>query len=79
MADVLRRGLSEEVQLEQDVIGQIFPRLDELMAHHKSFLISMETRQWASVFPESQRNYIIRRIGDVLLEQANNCLTNINQ
>ncbi|KAI7801131.1 putative rho guanine nucleotide exchange factor 28-like [Triplophysa rosa] len=69
MADVLRRGLSEEVQLEQDVIGQIFPRLDELMAHHRNFLIAMETRQWASVFPESQRNYIIRRIGDVLLEQ----------
>lgn len=71
MADVLRRGLTEEVQLEQDVIGQIFPRLDDLMAHHKNFLIALETRQWASVCPGSQRNYIIYRIGDILLEQAN--------
>ncbi|XP_065136790.2 rho guanine nucleotide exchange factor 28 isoform X1 [Paramisgurnus dabryanus] len=69
MADVLRRGLSEEVQLEQDVIGQIFPRLDELMAHHSNFLLAMETRQWASVQPGRHRNYIIQRIGDILLQQ----------
>ncbi|XP_051521466.1 rho guanine nucleotide exchange factor 28 [Myxocyprinus asiaticus] len=69
MADVLRRGMLEEVQLEQDVIGQIFPRLDELMTLHKNFLIAMETRQLASRLPGKHINFIIRRIGDILLQQ----------
>ncbi|XP_042627644.1 rho guanine nucleotide exchange factor 28-like [Cyprinus carpio] len=69
MADVLRRGLLEEVQLEQDVITQIFPRLDELLDLHKNFLIDMETRQRASVHPGKHKNYIIRQIGDILCQQ----------
>ncbi|KTG41064.1 hypothetical protein cypCar_00010080 [Cyprinus carpio] len=70
MADVLRRGLLEEVQLEQDVIAQIFPRLDELLALHKNFLIDMETRQRVSIHPGTHKNYIIRQIGDILCQQA---------
>ncbi|XP_048016831.1 rho guanine nucleotide exchange factor 28 isoform X2 [Megalobrama amblycephala] len=69
MADVLRPGLLEEVQLEPDTIGQIFPRLDELLALHRNFLKDMETRQWASIHPGSHKNYIIRQIGDILRQQ----------
>ncbi|ROL45159.1 Rho guanine nucleotide exchange factor 28 [Anabarilius grahami] len=69
MADVLRPGLLEEVQLEQDTISQIFPRLDELLAMHRNFLKDMETRQWASIHPGSHKNYIIRQIGDILRQQ----------
>ncbi len=70
MADVLRRGLLEEVQLEQDVIAQIFPRLDELLALHRNFLRDMETRQRLSIHPRMHKNYIIRQIGDILCQQA---------
>lgn len=70
MADVLRPGLLEEVQLEQDTISQIFPRLDELLALHRNFLKDMETRQWASIHPGSHKNYIIRQIGDILRQQV---------
>ncbi|XP_043114140.1 rho guanine nucleotide exchange factor 28 isoform X2 [Puntigrus tetrazona] len=69
MADVLRRGLLEEVQLELDAIAQIFPRLDELLALHRNFLIDMETRQRMSVQPEMHKNYIITQIGDILCQQ----------
>ena len=73
MAEVLRRGLLEEVQLEEDVIGQIFPSLDDLITLHRNFLAAMETRRRSSSSAENYRNYrnyIIQRIGDVLLQQV---------
>ncbi|XP_030633843.1 rho guanine nucleotide exchange factor 28 [Chanos chanos] len=69
MAEVLRRGLMEVVQLEQDVVGQIFPCLDDLIAFHQNFLVTMETRQRASTDPGNRRNFLIRRIGDILVER----------
>ncbi|XP_072528140.1 uncharacterized protein [Salminus brasiliensis] len=75
MADVLRRGLQEEVQLDEDVIGQIFPSLDDLITLHSTFLTAMETRRRGSSTAGNHRNYkhhknyIIQRIGDVLLQQ----------
>ncbi|RXN18732.1 rho guanine nucleotide exchange factor 28-like protein [Labeo rohita] len=71
MADVLRPGLLEEVQLEQDMVSKIFPKLDELLALHRSFLVDMEARQRASIQPGMHKNYIIRQIGDILCQQAN--------
>lgn len=70
MADVLRPGMLEEVQLEQDTIGQIFPRVDELLVLHRNFLIDMETRQRVSIHPGKHKNYIILQIGDILRQQA---------
>ncbi|XP_062843366.1 rho guanine nucleotide exchange factor 28-like [Trichomycterus rosablanca] len=64
MIGVLRRGLQEEVQLEQDVIAQIFPGLDELMDVHRNFLTTMESRR-----PAHARNHVLHRVGDVLLQQ----------
>ncbi|KAG1952218.1 rho guanine nucleotide exchange factor [Pimephales promelas] len=69
MADVLRAGMLEEVQLEQDTIGQIFPRVDELLVLHRNFLIDMETRQRVSVHLGKHKNYIILQIGDILRRQ----------
>ncbi|MCI4391092.1 hypothetical protein PGIGA_G00130340 [Pangasianodon gigas] len=69
MSDVLRRGLVEEVQLEQDVIGQIFPCLDELITLHRNFLTKMENRQHTSTHLSNNKNFIIHRIGDILLQQ----------
>ncbi|KAF4076238.1 hypothetical protein AMELA_G00212150 [Ameiurus melas] len=69
MIDVLRRGLLEEVQLEQDVIGQIFPCLDDLITLHRYFLNEMESRQQTSTHLSNRKNFIILRIGDILLQQ----------
>ncbi|XP_053529669.1 A-kinase anchor protein 13 isoform X2 [Ictalurus punctatus] len=69
MIDVLRRGLLEEVQLEQDVIGQIFPCLDDLITLHRNFLSEMESRQHTSTHLSNRKNFIILRIGDILLQQ----------
>ncbi|GAA6090033.1 rho guanine nucleotide exchange factor 28-like isoform X4 [Tachysurus ichikawai] len=69
MNDVLRRGLLEEVQLEQDVIGQIFPCLDDLITLHRNFLKEMESRQRSSTHLSNSKNFIIYRIGDILLQQ----------
>ncbi|XP_026886480.2 rho guanine nucleotide exchange factor 28 [Electrophorus electricus] len=74
MIEVLRRGLLEEVQLEEDVIGQIFPNLDELIKLHRNFLTAMEMRQQDSTTSENHRNYVIQRIGDVLLQQFSGLL-----
>ncbi|XP_028832399.1 rho guanine nucleotide exchange factor 28 [Denticeps clupeoides] len=69
MDEVLRQGLLEEVQLEQDVIVEIFPCVDKLLPLHRNFLMAMEVRQQDSTFPKSQRNFIIQRIGDILFQQ----------
>ncbi|XP_056126789.1 rho guanine nucleotide exchange factor 28 [Rhinichthys klamathensis goyatoka] len=69
MADVLRAGMLEEVLLEQDTIGQIFPRVDELLVLHRNFLIDMETRQRVSIHLGKHKNYIILQIGDILRRQ----------
>ncbi|XP_060722630.1 rho guanine nucleotide exchange factor 28-like isoform X1 [Tachysurus vachellii] len=69
MNDVLRRGLLEVVQLEQDVIGQIFPCLDDLITLHRNFLKEMESRQRSSTHLSNSKNFIIYRIGDILLRQ----------
>ncbi|KAM9439937.1 rho guanine nucleotide exchange factor 2-like, partial [Clarias gariepinus] len=66
MRDVLRRGLLEEVQLEQDVIGQMFPCLDELITLHRNFLTEMENQQHTCTH---LGNFIIHRIGNILLNQ----------
>ncbi|KAL6468438.1 hypothetical protein MHYP_G00241150 [Metynnis hypsauchen] len=77
MAGVLRRGLLEEVQLEEDVVGQIFPSLDDLITLHRNFLAAMETRRRRFSSAENcknYKNYIIQRIGDVLLQQFCGCV-----
>ncbi|XP_062410013.1 rho guanine nucleotide exchange factor 28 isoform X2 [Sardina pilchardus] len=69
MAEVFRRGLREEVQLDADAIGRIFPCLDELVPLHRDFLSAMRERRHSSAHPDGDRNYIIHRIGDILLQQ----------
>ncbi|KAK3534810.1 hypothetical protein QTP86_026081 [Hemibagrus guttatus] len=69
MNDVLRRGLLKEVQLEQNVVGQIFPCLDDLLMLHRNFLSEMEIRQCSSTHLSNGKNFIIYRIGDILLQQ----------
>ncbi|XP_072530075.1 rho guanine nucleotide exchange factor 28 isoform X2 [Salminus brasiliensis] len=69
MAEVFRRGMREEVGLDADTLGRIFPCLDELLLLHRDFLSTMRERRYSSAQPDSDRNYLIHRVGDILLQQ----------
>ncbi|XP_065122863.1 rho guanine nucleotide exchange factor 28 isoform X2 [Paramisgurnus dabryanus] len=69
MAEVFRRGMREEVGLDADTIGRIFPCLDELILLHRDFLSSMRERRQSCIQPNSTKNYLIHRLGDIFMQQ----------
>ncbi|XP_054613322.1 rho guanine nucleotide exchange factor 28 isoform X2 [Dunckerocampus dactyliophorus] len=69
MAQVFRRGMREEVQLDAEAVERIFPCLDQLLLLHHAFFTAMKERRQRSAQPQGHRNYLIQRIGDVLLQQ----------
>ncbi|XP_038589452.1 LOW QUALITY PROTEIN: rho guanine nucleotide exchange factor 28 [Micropterus salmoides] len=69
MAEVFRRGMKEEVQLDTEAVERVFPCLDQLLLFHHAFFAAMKERRQSSAQPHGHRNYLIQRIGDVLLQQ----------
>ncbi|XP_029300781.1 LOW QUALITY PROTEIN: rho guanine nucleotide exchange factor 28 [Cottoperca gobio] len=69
MAEVFRRGLKEEVQLDTEALDRVFPCLDQLLLCHHAFFASMKERRHSSAQPQGHSNYLIQHIGDVLLQQ----------
>ncbi|XP_053474284.1 rho guanine nucleotide exchange factor 28 isoform X3 [Ictalurus furcatus] len=69
MAEVFRRGMREEVGLDAEAIGRIFPCLDELLVLHRDFLSAMTERRNNSTQPDNEKNYLIHHVGDILLQQ----------
>lgn len=70
MSEVFRRGMLEELQLEQDCVARIFPCLDSLLLFHRNLFGALQERRQAATQPDNPRNYLIRQIGDVLLQQV---------
>lgn len=70
MAEVFRRGMKEEVQLDPEAVERVFPCLDQLLLFHHAFFASMKERRQSSAQPQGHRNYLIQQIGDVLLHQV---------
>ncbi|KAI3362135.1 hypothetical protein L3Q82_012465, partial [Scortum barcoo] len=69
MAEVFRRGMKEEVQLDTEAVERVFPCLDQLLLFHHAFFAAMKERRQTSAQPQGHRNYLIQRLGDVLLQQ----------
>ncbi|XP_014866072.1 PREDICTED: rho guanine nucleotide exchange factor 28-like isoform X3 [Poecilia mexicana] len=69
MAEVFRRGMKEEVQLDAESVERVFPCLDQLLAFHHAFFAAMKERRQNSGQPPGHRNYLIQQIGDILLRQ----------
>ncbi|XP_017163520.1 rho guanine nucleotide exchange factor 28 isoform X2 [Poecilia reticulata] len=69
MAEVFRRGMKEEVQLDAELVERVFPCLDQLLAFHHAFFTAMKERRQSSGQPPGHRNYLIQQIGDILLRQ----------
>ncbi|XP_012577300.1 PREDICTED: rho guanine nucleotide exchange factor 28 isoform X2 [Condylura cristata] len=68
MSEIFRKGMKEELQLDHSTVDKIFPCLDELLEIHRHFFYSMKERRQESC-AGSDRNFIINRIGDILVQQ----------
>ncbi|KAM5264266.1 rho guanine nucleotide exchange factor 28 [Ctenodactylus gundi] len=68
MAEVFRKGMKEELQLDHSTVDRIFPCLDELLDIHRHFFYSMKERRQESC-ATNDRNFVINRIGDLLVQQ----------
>ncbi|XP_077119548.1 A-kinase anchor protein 13-like isoform X3 [Ranitomeya variabilis] len=69
MSDIYCQGMLSELQYEQQVIEKIFPCMDELLNIHSQFFQRMLDRKKESMVAKSEKNYVIRRIGDICTHQ----------
>ncbi|KAM4875956.1 rho guanine nucleotide exchange factor 28 [Thomomys bottae] len=68
MSEIFRKGMKEELQLDHSTVDKIFPCLDELLEIHRHFFFSMKERKQESCVG-NDRNFVISRIGDILVQQ----------
>ncbi|XP_006874464.1 PREDICTED: rho guanine nucleotide exchange factor 28-like [Chrysochloris asiatica] len=68
MAEIFRKGMKEELQLDHSTVDKIFPCLDELLEIHRHFFYSMKERRQEAC-SNNDRNFVINRIGDILVQQ----------
>ncbi|XP_042637254.1 rho guanine nucleotide exchange factor 28 [Orycteropus afer afer] len=68
MSEIFRKGMKEELQLDHGTVDKIFPCLDELLEIHRHFFYSMKERRQESCV-DNDRNFVINRIGDILVQQ----------
>ncbi|KAM6187371.1 rho guanine nucleotide exchange factor 28 isoform 6-T8 [Sarcoramphus papa] len=69
MSEIFRKGMKEELQLDHSTVDRIFPCLDELLEIHRQFFWRMKERRQESCEAGSERNFVISRIGDILVQQ----------
>ncbi|KAM3938942.1 LOW QUALITY PROTEIN: rho guanine nucleotide exchange factor 18 [Leptodactylus fuscus] len=68
MLKVYSRALREELHGSKEV-HHLFPCVDELLELHEQFLARFKERRKESLEEGSDRNYIIQKIGDILVQQ----------
>uniref|UniRef100_A0A667I359 Rho guanine nucleotide exchange factor 2 n=1 Tax=Lynx canadensis TaxID=61383 RepID=A0A667I359_LYNCA len=69
MTRLFRTGMLEELQLEPGVVQGLFPCVDELSDIHTRFLGQLLERRRQALCPGSTRNFVIHRLGDLLISQ----------
>ncbi|XP_064427832.1 rho guanine nucleotide exchange factor 18-like isoform X5 [Mirounga angustirostris] len=69
MLKVYSRALQDELQFSSKAIGRLFPCVDELLDMHSHFLSRLKERRQESLEEGSARNYVIQKIGDLLVQQ----------
>lgn len=70
MLKVYSRALQEELQFSSKAVSRLFPCVDELLDVHSHFLSRLKERRQESLEEGSDRNYIIQKIGDLLVQQV---------
>ncbi|XP_073852720.1 A-kinase anchor protein 13 isoform X13 [Macaca fascicularis] len=69
MSDVYSRGMMTDLLFEQQMVEKLFPCLDELISIHSQFFQRILERKEESLVDKSEKNFLIKRIGDVLVNQ----------
>nr|XP_031296378.1 A-kinase anchor protein 13 isoform X7 [Camelus dromedarius] len=69
MSDVYSRGMMTDLLFEQQMVEKLFPCLDELISIHSQFFQRILERKKDSLVDKSEKNFLIKRIGDVLVHQ----------
>ncbi|XP_067411749.1 A-kinase anchor protein 13 isoform X2 [Emydura macquarii macquarii] len=69
MSDVYSRGMMQELQFEQQMVEKVFPCLDDLLNIHNQFFQRILERKKESLMDKSEKNFVIKRIGDILMNQ----------
>ncbi|XP_061457336.1 rho guanine nucleotide exchange factor 18 isoform X2 [Rhineura floridana] len=69
MLKVYSRAMREELQLGTAAIHRLFPCVDELLELHGAFLSRLKERRKEALEEGSERNYVIQKIGDLLVQQ----------
>uniref|UniRef100_A0A8C7BVV6 Rho/Rac guanine nucleotide exchange factor 18 n=1 Tax=Neovison vison TaxID=452646 RepID=A0A8C7BVV6_NEOVI len=69
MLKVYSRALQEELQFSSKAVSRLFPCVDELLDLHSHFLSRLKERRQESLEEGSDRNYVIQKIGDLLVQQ----------
>ncbi|XP_036134022.1 A-kinase anchor protein 13 isoform X4 [Molossus molossus] len=69
MSDVYSRGMMTELLFEQQMVEKLFPCLDELISIHSQFFQRILERKKESLVDKSEKNFLIRKVGDVLVNQ----------
>uniref|UniRef100_A0A663EAY1 A-kinase anchoring protein 13 n=1 Tax=Aquila chrysaetos chrysaetos TaxID=223781 RepID=A0A663EAY1_AQUCH len=69
MNDVYSAGMLKELQYDQQVVDKIFPCLENLLHIHSHFFQRILERKKESLADKSEKNFVIKRIGDVLVNQ----------
>lgn len=70
MLKVYSRALQEELQFSGQAVSRLFPCADDLLDMHSHFLARLKERRQEFLEEGSDRNYIIQKIGDVLVQQV---------
>ncbi|NWV76105.1 AKP13 protein, partial [Dasyornis broadbenti] len=69
MNDVYSAAMLKELQYDQQVVDKIFPCLENLLHIHSHFFQRILERKKESLADKSEKNFVIRRIGDILVNQ----------
>ncbi|XP_026647126.2 A-kinase anchor protein 13 isoform X4 [Zonotrichia albicollis] len=69
MNDVYSAAMLKELQFEQQAVDKLFPCLENLLHIHSQFFQRILERKKESLADKSEKNFVIRRIGDILVNQ----------
>uniref|UniRef100_UPI00398F2EEE A-kinase anchor protein 13 isoform X2 n=1 Tax=Pristiophorus japonicus TaxID=55135 RepID=UPI00398F2EEE len=69
MSDVYSKGMTKELQFETSTVERIFPCLEDLIDIHTQFFNRILERRKESLVANSDRNFFIKKISDILVNQ----------
>ncbi|KAM9368341.1 LOW QUALITY PROTEIN: rho guanine nucleotide exchange factor 2 [Phaethornis superciliosus] len=69
MGNLFRKAMLEDLQVEPTTVQKIFPCVDELSQIHERFLAQLLERRRESLAHDSNKNFVIDHLGDILVSQ----------